>query len=537
VQLIMLDQDMVVLVAAGRATEASCPACGMRSGRVHDRYLRHPMDQPWRGWTVRLRLQVRRFVCLNPACPRATFAEDFGATLGRQAHRTTACTRLLTALACALGGEAGARLAQQAGVPVSPDTLLRLEHHVADADVPTPRVLGVDDWARRRGRTYGTILVDLERHRVVDLLPDRTAETLAHWLEAHPGVEIISRDRASAYADGARQGAPAAIQVADRWHLLKNVGDALERFLLGQQAALRRAQAAPPSQDPAGTVAAWAGHAALLPDGVAKEPPRPPSPGTVRREARYAQIIALHAARHSIRAIARQTELSRMTVRKYLRADGCPGPPNRVGMLTSGAGWERRARALWDAGEHNAAALWRALRGEGFPGSAGSIRRHAGRWRPEPGRRGRRPTDGDRRTRAGPAAPAPPPSPRQVRWWLLQPAEERTAEQRAFLDRLRDQYPAIAVAQTVVDAFSRMVRDRDRAAFDGWLATAEACGIAELAAVATFMRRDYAAIVAALTLPWSNGQTEGQVTRLKLIKRRGYGRASFGRLRRRVLAG
>lgn len=223
-----------------------------------------------------------------------------------------------------------------------------------------------------------------------------------------------------------------------------------------------------------------------------------------------------------------------MTVRKYLRADSCPGPPNRTGMLTTGSRWEQRARSRWDGGEHTAAALWRAVRTEGFPGSAGSIRRYVGRWRAEPGRRGRRPTDGGGRSRAGPA-PAPPPSPRQVRWWLLHPIDERTADQVAFLERLRDQCSAVQTAQAVVQTFEQLLRERDRAAFDGWLVTTEACGVAELAAVATFMRRDYDAIVAALTLPWSNGQTEGHVTRLKLVKRQMYGRGRLDLLKRRLI--
>jgi hypothetical protein len=355
------------------------------------------------------------------------------------------------------------------------------------------------------------VLVDLERHRIVDLLPDRSAETLAAWLRAHPGVEIIARDRSGAYADGARQGAPEAVQVADRWHLLKNVGDALERVLLGQQAALRQAHAeclpaedgrgpdAPAAPDTHAPTAVAAEASDAAEDAVA----RPVKPGTARRQARYAAVVALQAAGHTIRAIARQTDLSRMTVRKYLRAGGCPGPPVRSGMLTAGSAWEGRLRKHWNGGEHNAAALWRALRADGFPGSAGSIRRHVGAWRTARGRPGRRRTDRSGGTDAGPVPP-PPPSPRQVRWWLLRPPEELTDDQAAYLDRLRARCPAAHAAQAVAQEFGRLVRERDRAAFDRWLEDAEGCGVADLAGVAAFMRRDYDAIVAALTLPWSN---------------------------------
>lgn len=390
--------------------------------------------------------------------------------------------------------------------------------------------------AMRRGRTYGTILVDLERHRVVDLLPDRTAPSLAEWLTAHPGVEVISRDRASAYADGARQGAPTAVQVADRWHLLKNVGDALERFLLGHQVMLRRA-AAERSIEPqaANAVAPDSGSATVA--AVTTEAPvsQPPTPGTARRQARYAQVVALRADGQGVRTIARHTNLSRMTVRKYLRGSGCPGPPVRFGLLTAGSWWEQRLRLHWNEGESNAAALWRALRAEGFPGSAAIIRRAVGAWRIVPGRSGPSRTDRNDPERAASARPAPPPSPRQVRWLLLQNPTALTADQGAYLERLRAHCPDIHTAQVVAQEFGRLVRERACGDYDRWLETAEACGVAELSAVATHMRRDYAAIVAGLTLPWSQGQTEGQVTKLKLVKRQMYGRGKLDLLFRRLV--
>lgn len=522
---------VAITLASSRRTVV-CPLCGTAAKRVHSRYRRTLADLPWQGLAVSLVLEARRFFCEAAGCLRQIFVERFPGLVVPKGRRSERLTALFQAVGVALGGEAGARLVADLGLRTSADTLLRVVRALPLPTEIVPRVLGVDDWARRRGRTYGTILVDLERHQVIDLLADRTAETLAQWLLKHPGIKVISRDRASAYADGVRQGAPDAIQVADRWHLLKNIGDALERFLLGRQAALRQASADRPSTT------------AVLAEGE-PEPPevtaapaapetRPPKPGAARRHARYAHVVALHQAGHTIRAIARQTDLSRMTVRKYLRASGCPGPPVRSGMLATGARWEQRVRECWDAGEHNAAALWRAVRAEGFLGSAGSVRRHVGRWRTERGRPGPRRTDGPRLPDSG-FAPPPGPSPRQVRWWLVGPPEELTADQVAYLDRLRGQCPQVQAAQAVVQEFGRLVRERDRAAFDGWITTAETCGVAELSAVATFMRRDYAAIVAGLTLPWSQGQTEGQVTRLKLVKRQMYGRGKLDLLYRRLM--
>ena len=331
-----LDVENLTVHLATAAPTAACPLCGHDARRVHSRYTRRLDDLPCLGRCVRFRVAVRRFACPQSDCPRRISAERLPGLAAPRARATDRLRQAQTDIGSSLGGEAGARLAARMAITTSPDTLLRrvkrLKHEPAEA----PRVVGIDDRAWRKGQRSGTIVVDLERSDVIDLLPDRDADTVAAWLKAHPGVEVVSRDRSAAYARAATEGAPQAEQVADRWHLLRNLREAVGRVLERHSAVVNAAlKAAETPTEPARDPAAPEADAATSP--VEPSPPRPPSeplPGSPRLPAepskrrkridRFDQVHDLHRQGHSASRIARELGLSRRSVFRSLRRETCP---------------------------------------------------------------------------------------------------------------------------------------------------------------------------------------------------------------------
>jgi len=509
---------LITLTIVAVRPEACCPLCHQPSATVHSYYTRTVADLPWGGIRATLCVRTRRFACPVDACERKVFCErltEFVPVYGRRTHNART---FLERIGLALAGRAGARLAHAQGMPVSRMTLLRLVRALPCPTDVAPIVVGVDDFARRRGRTYAGIVVDLERHRPLDLLPDASADTWAAWLAAHPRVTVVSRDRGQPFVEGTARGAPAATAVADRWHLLANAGDALERLFTREHAALR---AVTPGILETAAEATPQANAAAQGKSTSAEP-------RATHQARYEEARRRHAEGYSITAVARMLHLHRDTVRAYLTADTPPRarghPPRRRPVIDAYVPYLRRR---WAEGCRSATDLFHEIQARGYRGSyATCAHLIATLLRPAAAS-----------TRAPSPAAKPVTSPRQAARLFLARPDALTVAQQATLTRLRTASVRLAAAHDLAQSFATMVREREGERLDAWVQDASTSGIAELRGFADGLLADKAAVQAGLTLPWSQGQTEGFVNKVKMLKRQMFGRAKLDLLRQRMLLG
>lgn len=526
------DATHLTLVATARAPSAACPRCRQPSRRVHSRYGRTITDLPWSATPVILSVQVRRFFCTNRECACRIFCERLDQVTAAYGRRTHLVRAALEEIGMALGGRAGAALARRLRLGASRQTLLRLVSAVPAPAVGPVRVLGIDDFAFKRGRRYGTLLCDHDQRRPVDLLPERSADAVAAWLAAHPGVAIITRDRAAVYKEGATRGAPEAVQVVDRFHLLKNLGEALEEDLAALAPVLQAVAAR----------CAGAAVAAATPAAVPQESAAPVGPTLVPADALHTGQVsatkqAHHAAAHALRAqgqshhaIAAQLRINRRTVRRYLEAEGGLRP--RLGRC-SHEPYLPYLLQRWSAGCHNGTQLWREIRAQGYVGARSTLSPLFVQLRHLQGipRRQRRLLAQS----SPPLVASRPVRIREIAFAFLGPPEALEPTQQDYVVQLCADHPGLAAAYRLTQGFVRLLHERQGAALDAWVTQVAADGLPHLRAFAMGLRQDWAAVQAGLTLPWSNGPTEGQVNRIKMIKRTMFGRAGFALLRQRVL--
>jgi transposase len=505
---------------------ATCSNCGAVSKRVHSSYLRRVQDTPIGLFIVWLQLKVRRFRCDNPNCRQQTFAEQYPDLVGRRRRRSNRLLVQLAQIGLALGGAAGARLAKKLAMTASGSTLLRLLHRMEAPVIGEPSVIGIDDWAFRKGRDYGTIIVDHEISKPIDLLPDRDSETVQEWLEKHPTIEIVTRDRSGEYRDAINKALPEAVQVADRWHLLKNLVKVMQRYFSRHRKGVRQL-----------VVEAVETGEVEQADLNITEKYRRYSPGPSRealhgarheeREALFAAVKARHAEGVYTTDIADEFDLSRQTVSKWINSETLPpdgrGRFKRKCLIDD---YVPYLRQRIEAGCTNKSQLWREIKMQGFTGS----RTLVGKWV-----RQNYDTKGDPTAKqTAKKVEVVVPNSRELAWLIIRQSDKLEEDEKPLLEiLLRDS--EIAELREAAHEFMHMVRNGLSEEWPSWLKNCCASAVKELKNFAEGLKKDGAAVYEALRQPWSNGPTEGHVNRLKFLKRQTYGRASFDLLRLRVL--
>jgi transposase len=520
--------DEVTLTGRTTLPTAPYPLCGTNSQRIQSRYTRRLHDLPASGRPVHLILQVRRFFCTKSTCAQKIFAERLPELCRPHAQRTFRLQGALSQLGLLVGGQAGARLGNELGICGSRDTILRLVRQFPLPNRPAPRIIGLDDWSWKRRLRYGTLICDLERSIPIDVLPDRSVETVAAWLAAHPTVELVSRDGSSEYASAIKKGAPQARQVSDRWHLTKNLAGCVSVVLAQCLTEIRRAAhpVLPASEETrsVGTRRPARTRAVQQAQQARQE----------EREQRYQTIISLHHQGMKSKEIAERLGMGERTVRHWLSSRGLPysRPRNpRPRLIDTYAPY---LVLRWEAGCHNGAQLEKEVRARGYTGSQRGIYRYLETLSPSFKRVSRQ------------LAPTPVEisnlsslpltlSPQQATWLFFRRKADLKQEELSQLHLLLQGSSRAQTTYHLVELFLHMVRERAGEQLDTWLQEVKASQLEAFTSFVTSIQQDQDAVVAGLTLPWSTGPLEGHINRLKLIKRQGYGRAKFDLLRLRVL--
>jgi len=494
---------------------ALCPQCGTPGFRVHSRYVRTIGDVAFGGRSLILKLRVRKLLCREVSCSQRIFAERFPEVVQRYARMTDRLIKALQSLGVTTNGADAARIASSLGIPTTAKTIIR---HVLQLPLPSEgevAKVGIDEWAWKKGHRYGTILVDLEKRRVVQLLAERSVETSKAWVGKHPEIDLVSRDRGKIFRDAVTEGAPQAKQVVDRFHLQKNFAEALEKFFRKQEQALKTA-----TQRSAGKTRS--AERSAVPEKVAQE-----------RRARHRQRVSMHKRIWKLyrqgchkEQIAQLVGVSSRRVYRALEQETPPPPRRRSRSSSIVDPYLSYLTLRWNQGCHNVARLYEEIVAQGYTGTQRTLQMRLHPLRQKVARPVSKQT----------VIWDKPPSPRGVALMMVRSAQSRTREQAAYLDQLIQSNETIAIVFNLAQDFGRLLRKREgRVRLEQWKAAIRASGIAELITFVDGLDQDAEAVANGCSLTWSNGMVEGFVNKIKAIKRSSYGQAGFPLLQRRVL--
>ena len=483
------------------------PHCGTRGSRIHSHYQRTIADVAFAGRGLILKVLVRKWLCPDTSCPQRIFAEQFPGLVQRYARTTDRVIEVLQALGVTVNGADAARIALKFGLSTTAKTIIRRVLQLPLPKDPSIQIVGIDEWAWKKGSRYGTILVDLEHRRVADLLPERSVETSAAWFQEHPEVKIVSRDRGKIFREAASLGAPQAQQIADRFHLQQNFADALEHFFRHHKQALTTA------------ARQLAGKTRPAPKTVAKlQTDQERQRRQTQRVRLHKDIWALFRAGQHKEEIARVVGISSRSVYRVLEHEQPPAREVRHWTHHLTDPYLSYLSTCWNEGCHKAVQLYEEIVAQGYTGSLRTIEKTVKAFR----HAGIKPVG--KRTILFQKTP----SARSTALMMVRPVEHRTSEQITFIEQIVSNNPLIATAWTLTQEFGQLLRKLEgKSRLEQWKAAVRLSGITELIRFVDGLADDEAAVTNACTETWSNGMVEGFNHKVKLIKRSCYGQAGF----------
>lgn len=500
----------VIIYVDSKQPGSNCPECKDLSLRIHSYYTRKIMDLPMVGSQTWLILNARKFYCLNVNCIRKVFAERFPKLIITRKTVTKRVNEKLLKIASLMGGNGGVRICQLMNIPTSSSTLIRLIHQQPLEQNTVPKVLGIDDWAFKKGSRYGTIIVDLEKRKIIDLLPDRETPSIERWLKAHPGVEIVSRDRYSNFANGVKNASPSIKHVADRWHLLKNLGDAMQKALDRNVVSLKAARHRKNIQ---------AHNELQTQNGSGKEYGLTEM-GVIGKK--FCQVKQMLLEGHSIKKIARDTGVTRITIRKWKSFDVLP--PKRSPIMTNMYAYDEAVRKMLNENPKiETKEILKKITEMGYKGSTTMCYENVRKLR-----------KGKINNTAQQLLTVIWVPPKASNLFYID-RRRLSNKEKMFIDTLCKESKEIKIAAKLLRGFKSMLRKKDGSMLNNWIKNAIASNVKEIKGFAKGLLSDIEAIENAVILPWSNGPVEGLVNKLKIIKRQMYGRASFELLRKRLV--